>query len=86
MARTLRDLGVTRMFVLTGGEDLVEMFAHNLHTEPEPIADRLVRPVAGDLEAVVMPSLVKLPEDPPVQIARRTHPPRWCPLPDRWEG
>lgn len=63
-------LGAVGYFLLTGthvfsGANLVEMCAHHLHTEPESIADRLGRPVAGDLETTVMQCLAKRPEDRP---------------------
>jgi serine/threonine-protein kinase len=63
-------LGAVGYFLLTGthvfsGANLVEMCAHHLHTEPEAIADRLGRPVDGDLETAVMQCLAKRPEDRP---------------------
>ena len=63
-------LGAVGYFLLTGthvfsGANLVEMCAHHLHTEPESIADRLGRPVAGDLETTIMQCLAKRPEDRP---------------------
>ena len=63
-------LGAVGYFLLSGthvfsGANLVELCAHHLHTEPEALADRLGRPVAGDLTATVMQCLSKQPADRP---------------------
>lgn len=63
-------LGAVGYFLLTGthvfsGANLVELCAHHLHTEPEALADRLARPVPGDLAAIIMQCLSKQPVDRP---------------------
>ena len=62
-------LGATAYFLLTGKPvfegGLPEIFAHHLGTAPIPPSERLGRPVPRSLEAVVMASLAKDPNDRP---------------------
>jgi serine/threonine-protein kinase len=63
-------LGAVGYWLLTGthvfdGRSVVEVFAHHLHTAPEPPSTRLGAPIASDLEAVLLECLAKRPEDRP---------------------
>jgi eukaryotic-like serine/threonine-protein kinase len=63
-------LGAVAYFLLTGtppftGATVVEVCAAHLHTEPEPPAQRLGRPVFLELEALVLDCLSKAPEARP---------------------
>ena len=60
----LYSLGAVAYYLLTGthvfgGNTLVEICAHHLHTRPEPIHARLGAPVPADLEALVLDCLAK---------------------------
>jgi serine/threonine-protein kinase len=57
-------VGAVGFFLLTGehlfsGRSPMEIFAHHLHTDPDSPSERLGRPVAPDLEAVVLECLRK---------------------------
>jgi serine/threonine-protein kinase len=63
-------LGAVGYFLLTGehvfsGKSIVEICAHHLHTEPEPMTERLGKPVAEDLAGLVMSCLAKSPDGRP---------------------
>jgi serine/threonine-protein kinase len=63
-------LGAVGYFLLTGthvfeGKSVVEVCAHHLHTKPEPPSERLGRPVAPDLERLILACLAKRPDDRP---------------------
>ena len=60
-------LGGVGIFLLTGepvfaGQNLVEVVAHHLHTQPVPPSQRGVGQVPSDVEAVLMRCLEKQPE------------------------
>jgi serine/threonine-protein kinase len=62
----LYSLGAVAYRLLTGvtvfsGGSAVEVCAHHLHTAPRPPRERLARPIAPDLEAIVMRCLEKDP-------------------------
>ncbi len=59
-------LGAVAYYLLTGttvfaGSNALEVCGHHLHTRPDPPSVRLGRPVAGDLEALVLECLSKEP-------------------------
>ena len=63
-------LGAVGYWLLTGthvfgGNSIVEVCAHHLHSVPDPPSTRLGAPVAADLEAVLLACLAKRPEDRP---------------------
>jgi eukaryotic-like serine/threonine-protein kinase len=63
-------LGAVGYWLLTGtdvfgGMTTVEVCAHHLHSTPEPPSSRLGRPVAEDLEALLLACLAKSPADRP---------------------
>jgi eukaryotic-like serine/threonine-protein kinase len=63
-------LGAVGYWLLTGthlfsGRSIVELCAHHLHSQPEPPSARLGRPVASDLEALLLACLAKRPEERP---------------------
>jgi serine/threonine protein kinase len=63
-------LGAVGYWLLTGthvfsGHSIVEVFAHHLHSVPDPPSTRLGAPVSADLEAVLLACLAKRPEDRP---------------------
>jgi serine/threonine-protein kinase len=49
-----------------GGNTIVEVCAHHLHSQPESPSVRLGRPVAADLETLLLSCLAKRPEERPV--------------------
>jgi hypothetical protein len=63
-------LGAVGYWLLTGthvfgGNSIVEVCAHHLHSLPEPPSARLGAAVAADLEAVILACLAKQPENRP---------------------
>jgi hypothetical protein len=63
-------LGAVGYWLLTGthvfgGKSILEVCAHHLHSVPEVPSARLGRPVAADLETVLLACLAKRPEDRP---------------------
>jgi serine/threonine protein kinase len=63
-------LGAVAYYLLTGthvfaGQSIVEVCSHHLHSAPEPPSSRLGRPVAPDLEQLVLSCLAKSPLDRP---------------------
>jgi serine/threonine-protein kinase len=63
-------LGAVGYWLLTGthvfgGNSILEVCAHHLHSVPDPPSTRLKAPVASDLEAVLLACLAKRPEDRP---------------------
>jgi serine/threonine-protein kinase len=66
----LYSLGAVGYFMLTGGhvfggQTLVEVCGHHLHSEPEPPSKRLGQPVPADLEVLLLACLAKLASDRP---------------------
>jgi serine/threonine-protein kinase len=66
----LYQLGAVGYYLLTGshvfdGANLYEVGAHHLYKRPDSPSERLGRPVAGDLAAVLLSCLAKRPEDRP---------------------
>jgi serine/threonine-protein kinase len=47
------------------GATIVEVCGHHLHTPPDPPSERLGRPVAPKLEALLLACLAKAPEKRP---------------------
>jgi tRNA A-37 threonylcarbamoyl transferase component Bud32 len=63
-------LGAVGYFLITGrhvfeAPRIVEVLSKHLHAAPEPLAERLGRPVPEDLAALIMSCLAKRPEDRP---------------------
>jgi hypothetical protein len=63
-------LGAVGYWLLTGthvfgGNSILEVCAHHLHSPPEPPSVRLGAPVAADLERVLLACLAKRPDDRP---------------------
>ncbi|HEV3007057.1 MAG TPA: serine/threonine protein kinase [Pirellulales bacterium] len=63
-------LGAVGYFLLSGrpvfeGQSIVELLMHHVHTAPEPPSQRLGRPLADDLEKVLIGCLAKNPGDRP---------------------
>ncbi|HSC26507.1 MAG TPA: serine/threonine-protein kinase [Vicinamibacterales bacterium] len=61
-------LGAVGYFLVAGvpvfeAATVVEVFAHHLHTDPEPPSRRTASPVPADLEQVILRCLRKRPED-----------------------
>jgi eukaryotic-like serine/threonine-protein kinase len=83
----LYGLGGVAYFLLTGappfgGKSLVEICGHHLHTVPEPPSRR--RPVAPDLERVVLRCLAKDPSERPESAAVLAAELRACADAGRW--
>jgi len=63
-------VGAVGYYLLTGttvftASTMVEVFAHHLHTEPQPPSARAGVPVPADLERVILQCLAKSPRDRP---------------------
>jgi len=63
-------LGGVAYYLLTGthvftGNSIVEVCSHHLHSTPEPLSSRLGKPIAPDLEQLVLGCLAKDPADRP---------------------
>jgi serine/threonine-protein kinase len=63
-------LGAVAYYLLTGthvftGKSIVEVCSHHLHSTPEPLSSRLGKPIAPDLEQLVLGCLAKDPSDRP---------------------
>lgn len=63
-------LGAVGYWLLTGthvfsGASVVEVCAHHLHMPPEPPSERLRKPIAADLETLILDCLAKRPENRP---------------------
>ncbi|MFL5563262.1 MAG: protein kinase domain-containing protein [Gemmatimonadaceae bacterium] len=63
-------LGAVGYWLLTGtdvfgGRTVLEALAHHVHSIPQKPSQRLGRPIAADLEAVILACLAKHPEDRP---------------------
>lgn len=63
-------LGCVAYYLLTGanvfeGGSVVEICGHHLHTHPEPPSARLGKPIASDLETIVLDCLAKNPDNRP---------------------
>jgi len=82
-------LGAVGYWLLTGthvfgGNSIVEVCAHHLHTVPEPPSTRLGAPVALDLETVLLACLAKRPEDRPASAEVLRERLRACAAAGRW--
>jgi serine/threonine-protein kinase len=63
-------LGAVAYYLLSGthvfaGKTIVEVCGHHLHSAPEPLSSRLGKPIAPDLEQLVLGCLAKDPSDRP---------------------
>jgi len=63
-------LGAVGYWLLTGthvfgGNSIIEVCGHHMHSMPDPPSTRLGAPVAADLEAVLLACLAKRPQDRP---------------------
>ena len=63
-------LGAVGYWLLTGthvfgGNSIVEVCAHHLHSVPDPPSARLAQPVSADLETLLLDCLAKRPEQRP---------------------
>ena len=63
-------LGAVAYYLLTGthvfaGKTIVEVLSDHLHSTPEPLSSRLGKPIAPDLEQLVLGCLAKDPSDRP---------------------
>jgi serine/threonine-protein kinase len=70
-------LGAIGYFLITGknvfeGGSLAEIVGHHLHTEPQPPSQKLGKPIAADVEALILQCLAKSPADRPAS-ARELH-------------
>jgi serine/threonine-protein kinase len=65
-------LGATAYYLLTGSTvfdgHVAELFAHHIGTPPESLAARLGRPIPPSLEAVVLSTLAKNPDERPESV------------------
>jgi serine/threonine-protein kinase len=82
-------LGAVGYFLLTGehvfgGHTLVEVCGHHLHTEPEPLSQRLGQPVPADLEAVLLSCLAKKASDRPQSASELLERVRSCASIGEW--
>jgi serine/threonine protein kinase len=82
-------LGAVGYWLLTGthvfgGNSIVEVFAHHLHSIPDSPSNRLRAPVASDLEAVLLACLAKRPEDRPASAHVLRERLRACAAAGRW--
>jgi serine/threonine-protein kinase len=67
-------LGAVGYYLVTGthvfgGATLVEVCSHHLHTRPQPLSERLGKPVPTDLERLILACLEKEPTLRPVSAA-----------------
>jgi eukaryotic-like serine/threonine-protein kinase len=89
-ARTdLYALGAVGYWLLTGthvfgGNSILEVCGHHLHSIPDPPSVRLGRRVAPDLEAVLLACLAKRPEDRPASAHVLRERLRACAVAGRW--
>jgi eukaryotic-like serine/threonine-protein kinase len=89
-ARTdLYALGAVGYWLLTGthvfgGNSVVEVCAHHLHSIPEPPSARLGAPVSADLEAVLLACLAKRQDDRPASAHVLRERLRACAAAGRW--
>jgi len=63
-------LGAVAYYLLTGthvftGKSIVEVCGHHLHSAPEPLSSRLGKPIASELEELVLRCLAKDASDRP---------------------
>jgi serine/threonine-protein kinase len=82
-------LGAVGYWLLTGthvfsGESIIQVFAHHLHSVPDPPSTRLGAPVAADLESVLLACLAKRPEDRPATAHLLRERLRACAAAGRW--
>jgi hypothetical protein len=82
-------LGAVGYWLLTGthvfdGKSIVEVFAHHLHSVPDPPSARLGAPVAADFESVLLACLAKRPEDRPASARALSERLRACSAAGRW--
>jgi hypothetical protein len=89
-ARTdLYALGAVGYWLLTGthvfgGNSVLEVCAHHLHSVPDPPSTRLGAPVSSDLESVLLACLAKRPEDRPASAHVLRERLRACAAAGRW--
>ena len=82
-------LGAVGYWLLTGthvfgGTSVVEVCAHHLHSAPEPPSARLGKPVAADLENLLLACLAKRPEDRPASAQTLRERLQACAAAGRW--
>jgi serine/threonine-protein kinase len=82
-------LGAVGYWLLTGthvfgGQSILEVCAHHLHTAPERPSARLGKPVAADLEALLLACLAKPPSDRPASAQALRERLRACGAAARW--
>ena len=82
-------LGAVAYVLLTGtpvfpGRSVVEILAHHLHTPPEPPSQRLGRPIAPELEELVLQCLAKSPDERPTSAQALRDRLGSLQLADRW--
>ncbi len=89
-ARTdLYALGAVGYWLLTGthvfgGNSILEVCAHHLHSTPDPPSTRLDAPVSSDLETLILACLAKRPEDRPASAQAIGERLRACVAAGRW--
>jgi hypothetical protein len=82
-------LGAVGYWLLTGthvfgGQSILEVCGHHLHSVPDPPSARLGAPVALDLETVLLACLAKRPEDRPASAHVLRERLRACAAAGRW--
>jgi eukaryotic-like serine/threonine-protein kinase len=82
-------LGAVGYWLLTGtnvfgGQTILEVCAHHLHSEPERPSTRLGAPVSSDLEALLLSCLAKKPVDRPASAHVLRERLRACASAGRW--
>jgi eukaryotic-like serine/threonine-protein kinase len=89
-ARTdLYALGAVGYWLLTGthvfgGNSILEVCAHHLHSAPDPPSTRLGAHVSSDLETLILACLAKRPEDRPASAQALGERLRACAAAGRW--
>jgi hypothetical protein len=82
-------LGAVGYWLLTGthvfgGNSILEVCAHHLHSVPDPPSIRLQAPVSADLENILLACLAKRPEDRPLSAHVLRERLRACGAAGRW--
>jgi eukaryotic-like serine/threonine-protein kinase len=82
-------LGAVGYWLLTGthvfgGNSILEVCAHHLHSIPDPPSTRLAAPVTADLEALLLACLAKRPEERPASAHILRERLRACAAAGRW--
>jgi serine/threonine-protein kinase len=83
-------LGCVGYWLLTGrtvfdGDSPVQIMYHHGYDQPMPPSERLGAPLPGDLEAVILAALAKLPGDRPATAAEFGRRVGECALSERWD-